>query len=39
VATSFSAQNPNRTYNVYLYDSIADGIAAYDHAILVRAGA
>jgi 2',3'-cyclic-nucleotide 2'-phosphodiesterase (5'-nucleotidase family)/predicted AlkP superfamily phosphohydrolase/phosphomutase len=39
VATSFAAQNPTRTYDVYLYDSVVDGAAAYDHAILVRSGA
>src|SRR6185436_17668387 len=39
VATSFAAQNPNRTYDVYLYDSNVNGTAAYDHAILVRSAA
>lgn len=39
VATTFAAQNPTRVYDVYLYDSILNGIAAYDHAILVRAAA
>src|SRR5262249_32377675 len=39
VGTTFGAQNPNRTYDVYLYDSVVDGIAAYDHAILVRSAA
>jgi 2',3'-cyclic-nucleotide 2'-phosphodiesterase (5'-nucleotidase family) len=39
VATTFAAQNPNRTYDVYLYDSVVDGTAAYDHAIVVRAAA
>ncbi len=39
IATTFAAQNPTRTYDVYLYDSIVDGIAAYDHALLVRSGA
>jgi len=39
VATTFAAQNPNRVYDVYLYDSVVDGAAAYDHAILVRSGA
>src|SRR5262245_15902543 len=28
VATSFAAQNPNRTYDVYLYDSVVNGTAA-----------
>ena len=35
VATSFAAQNPNRTYDVYVY---AAG-SGYDHAILVRSAA
>jgi 2',3'-cyclic-nucleotide 2'-phosphodiesterase (5'-nucleotidase family)/predicted AlkP superfamily phosphohydrolase/phosphomutase len=39
VATSFAAQNPTRVYDIYAYDSIADGTAAYDHVILVRSGA
>ena len=39
VATSFAAQNPTRLYDVYLYDSVVDGTAAYDHAILVRSAA
>jgi 2',3'-cyclic-nucleotide 2'-phosphodiesterase (5'-nucleotidase family)/predicted AlkP superfamily phosphohydrolase/phosphomutase len=37
VATTFAAQNPTRIYDVYIYDSIVNGAAAYDHAILVRA--
>ena len=39
VATSFAAQNPTRAYNVYVYDSVVNGTAAYDHALLVRSGA
>ena len=39
VATTFASQNPNRTYDVYLYDSVVNGVAAYDHAILVRSAA
>ena len=39
VATSFGAQNPTRLYDIYVYDSIVDGTAAYDHAILVRSAA
>ena len=39
VATTFAAQNPTRSYDVYVYDSVVDGIAAYDRAILVRSGA
>ena len=36
VTTTFAAQNPTRTYDVYIYDSVVDGIAAYDSVILVR---
>ena len=36
MATSSAAQNPTRIYDIYLYDSVVDGTAAYDHAILVR---
>jgi len=36
VATTFGAQNPTRIYDVYVYDSVVNGIPAYDHAILVR---
>jgi 2',3'-cyclic-nucleotide 2'-phosphodiesterase (5'-nucleotidase family)/predicted AlkP superfamily phosphohydrolase/phosphomutase len=39
VATSFAAQNPTRTYDIYAYDSVVDGTAAYDHTVLVRSGA
>ena len=39
VATSFAAQNPTRLYDVYVYDSVVNGTAAYDHAILVRSTA
>lgn len=39
VPTTFAAQNPNRTYNVYLYDSVVDGVSAYDRVLLVRAAA
>ena len=39
VATTFAAQNPTRLYDVYIYDSVVDGTAAYDHAILVRSAA
>ena len=38
VATTFAAQNPTRTYDVYIDDSVVNGIAAYDRVILVRAG-
>jgi 2',3'-cyclic-nucleotide 2'-phosphodiesterase (5'-nucleotidase family)/predicted AlkP superfamily phosphohydrolase/phosphomutase len=36
VATTFGAQNPTRVYDIYLYDSVVNGVAAYDHAVLVR---
>jgi 2',3'-cyclic-nucleotide 2'-phosphodiesterase (5'-nucleotidase family)/predicted AlkP superfamily phosphohydrolase/phosphomutase len=39
VTTTFGAQNPTRVYDIYVYDSVVDGTAAYDHAILVRSGA
>jgi 2',3'-cyclic-nucleotide 2'-phosphodiesterase (5'-nucleotidase family) len=39
VATTFGAQNPTRVYDIYVYDSVVDGTAAYDHAILVRSAA
>jgi hypothetical protein len=38
INSTFAAQNPNRTYNVYLYDSIANGTVAYDHAIVSPVG-
>ncbi len=34
IPTSFLAQNPNRTYNVYAYDSNVNGTAAYDHVVV-----
>src|SRR6185436_7348263 len=39
VATTFAAQNPTRLYDIYIYDSVVNGIASYDHAILVRSTA
>src|SRR5262249_60080630 len=35
IPSSFSSQNPGRLYNVYAYDSVVDGTAAYDHVIVV----
>lgn len=35
VTTTFAAQNPTRVYDVYIYDSIVNGHAAYNHVILV----
>ena len=39
VATTFAAQNPTRTYDLYLYDSLVNGTAAYDRALLVPSAA
>ena len=39
VATTFGAQNPTRTYDLYIYDSVVNGTAKYDHVILVRTAA
>jgi 2',3'-cyclic-nucleotide 2'-phosphodiesterase (5'-nucleotidase family)/predicted AlkP superfamily phosphohydrolase/phosphomutase len=39
ITTSFAAQNPTRTYDLYVYDSQVDGTAAYDTVKLVRTGA
>ena len=38
VATTFAAQNPTRTYDVYLYDSVVDGTSSYDRIVLARTG-
>jgi hypothetical protein len=38
VASTFAAQNPNRAYDVYIYDSIIDGVAAYDRVLMTRLG-
>jgi len=39
VATTFAAQNPTRTYDVYIYDSVVDGTSAYDRVLLARTAA
>ena len=39
VATTFAAQNPTRTYDVYIYDSLVNGSSAYDRILLTRSGA
>jgi hypothetical protein len=39
VATTFAAQNPDRVYDVYVFDSQADGRRAYDRVLLVPAAA
>jgi 2',3'-cyclic-nucleotide 2'-phosphodiesterase (5'-nucleotidase family) len=38
VATTFAAQNPNRNYDVYIFDSVVDGTSAYDRIVLARTG-
>ncbi|MDF2735241.1 MAG: putative 5-nucleotidase [Chloroflexota bacterium] len=38
VGSTFAAQNPNRVYDLYVYDSVADGVAAYDKVLMVRTG-
>jgi len=38
VASTFAAQNPNRTYDVYIYDSLVNGTSAYDRVLLARTG-
>jgi 2',3'-cyclic-nucleotide 2'-phosphodiesterase (5'-nucleotidase family)/predicted AlkP superfamily phosphohydrolase/phosphomutase len=38
IPSTFAAQNPNRTYNVYFYDSVTGGGASYDHAIVSPVG-
>lgn len=39
VTTSFPAQNPTRLYNLYVFDSVVDGVPAYDHVLVVRSAA
>jgi 2',3'-cyclic-nucleotide 2'-phosphodiesterase (5'-nucleotidase family) len=34
IPSSSATQNPNRTYNVYFYDSVINGTVAYDHAVV-----
>ena len=38
VPTTFAAQNPTRTYDVYIYDSVVNGTSAYDRILLARSG-
>ena len=38
VPSSFTAQNPNRAYNVYFYDSVVGGGAAFDHVVVSPVG-
>ena len=38
INSTFAAQNPNRTYNVYFYDSVTGGGVNYDHAIVSPVG-
>jgi 2',3'-cyclic-nucleotide 2'-phosphodiesterase (5'-nucleotidase family)/predicted AlkP superfamily phosphohydrolase/phosphomutase len=38
VATTFAAQNPTRTYDIYIYDGAVDGTSTYDRVLLARTG-
>src|SRR3954468_13052733 len=38
INSTFAAQNPNRVYNVYFYDSVVNGTVKYDHAIISPGG-
>ncbi len=38
VATTFAAENPTRTYDVYVYDSLVDGTSASDRVRWSRVG-
>src|SRR4051812_13105766 len=38
IRSTFAAQNPNRSYNVYFYDSQTGGGVKYDHAIVSPVG-
>jgi 2',3'-cyclic-nucleotide 2'-phosphodiesterase (5'-nucleotidase family)/predicted AlkP superfamily phosphohydrolase/phosphomutase len=38
INSTFAAQNPNRLYNVYFYDSVTGGGVKYDHAIVSPVG-
>ena len=38
VDSTFTAQNPSRTYNVYIYDSVVNGTSSYDRIVLARSG-
>ena len=38
VDTTFSTQNPTRTYDVYIYDGLVNGVSAYDRVLLARTG-
>ena len=38
INSTFAAQNPGRTYNVYFYDSVTGGGVHYDHAIVSPVG-
>src|SRR6266536_6690493 len=38
INSTFAAQNPNRTYNVYFYDSVTGGGVNYDHAVVSPVG-
>src|SRR6185436_4535550 len=38
IPSTFAAQNPTRSYNVYFYDSVTGGGASYNHAIVSPVG-
>jgi 2',3'-cyclic-nucleotide 2'-phosphodiesterase (5'-nucleotidase family) len=38
IPTTFAAQNPTRTYNVYFYDSNVNGTVAYNRVIVSTSG-
>src|SRR5215211_3321314 len=38
INSTFAAQNPNRSYNVYFYDSVADATRAFDRVIVSPVG-
>jgi 2',3'-cyclic-nucleotide 2'-phosphodiesterase (5'-nucleotidase family) len=38
VATTFAAENPTRTYDLYIYDSNRNGRSAYNRVLLARSG-
>ena len=38
VNSTFAAENPNRSYDAYIYDSVDDDTSAYDRVLLARTG-
>jgi 2',3'-cyclic-nucleotide 2'-phosphodiesterase (5'-nucleotidase family) len=39
IGSTFAAQNPDRTFDVYVYDANVNGTAAYDHVLIVSGSA